>query len=333
MRSAFFPVIACALYFVLGFCVSSKNHGDELETCHYDLAGQRNQIRELDSELRGAKLLIESRGLPGLAPPVVPAVAPAEPSALASAPVPVSEAPASAVPAVQTVASVVNTPVEPQPEAFDEAQLQECLNLPCEIGKQGWETQGFTNRAVNLLREKYTLMSKQRQKCESVLSQVSESKKKARNQLQCLRTLHREVECALVRWNTPTAVLLDVNGRMLSRSAVAVNVLFDFAASSVRAPTEIHQCVSEEDLRKRYGQLVQGELTWYQQHLADEPARDITFEQSFCAEQHRDVSKLPLMAPFNRGTMPEGFVFPEVMVNQTTISCDNGEKVVALSTN
>lgn len=300
MRAAF----VCALYLFLGMGFTSSSLKQELADCRYELAAQRNTIRDLKAafEIRPAVAPVEV-----LAP--VPAALPSmnEPTA------PVIEAPAS-VSAPEVVApSVPSAPASSSPESVSDDQVASvCLNLPCEIGKEGWEQNGFSNRAKNLLTQKRNFISSVRVKCEPVLLKLASTNKLARKKLQCMQTLHREVQCSTLWWNLREALPLDAMDKLVVRSHVALELLVDFARHGVDHPNQISQCMDEPVLRAKYSEFVRSELLAYQQQVVGGASRSNEFEIKLCAQLQGDDSSFSFGADVSLEGLPPGFIFPSV---------------------
>lgn len=238
-----------------------------------------------------------------LTPVTVPATVP--PTA---APVPLSSPPSAPIPIGPTALAQVPALSAPG-EVSDGDRLTVCLNLPCQVHSEDWEWRGFTARAINLMTEKYTFTKTSRAECERVLVEAAQQgSRKATQKLDCLRTRHREAQCALLHWKQYEALPLDANGKTLVRSIVALNLLLDFHLNQVTQPQQISLCIG--DVADQYSHLVLSEATAYQAGYQEEPVRYTELDVTFCAQQRQEVSLLLGLDEFNRSRPLRGFSFP-----------------------
>lgn len=238
-----------------------------------------------------------------LTPASIPATVPPT-----SAPVPTSSPPSPGVPLGPT--ALVQVPVSAVPQEVSDAdRLTVCLNLPCEVYSEDWEWRGFSARAINLMTEKYTFTQTSRAQCERVLvGAAQQGSRKATKKLDCLRTRHREAQCALLQWNRQEALPVDANSQMVMRSAVALNLLLDFHLNEVKHPQRISLCLG--DVAEQYSHWVMAEATAYQAAYNEEPLHYTELDVTFCAEQRQEVSLLLALDEFNRSRPLSGFSFP-----------------------
>lgn len=205
-------------------------------------------------------------------------------------------------------------PVQPEGTSGSEQissdqMLTVCKNLPCQVQGEDWEREsGFKPGTVKNLTEKKDFTTSLRARCEAVLSEAAPVDHDARTQLECIRTRHREAQCAVVNWNLQVVLPHDAKGKLIIRSAVVLSLLVDFHLNKVEHPNWIPLCVG--DLRQQYVKLVRQEVKAYEKALAEGAVRDNLFELNFCAEQSRDINGVVFLDDFSRTQSLEGFEFP-----------------------
>lgn len=198
-------------------------------------------------------------------------------------------------PVTPPVASTVQTPL-PQADASqpplisEENLLKQCQEeISCKVLSEEWERTGF-KPSPKLITEKVTLTESARAQCEGVLMRAAKTNRAAAKKLKCIRTRHREAQCALLGWNQQEELPRDANGNRIVRSVVALKLLVDIYLNGVKNSNQISLCFF--DISEQYTKWAVREAKAYQREQDDMPARQTELDSVFCAEQKRDLRGL-----------------------------------------